>query len=310
MSWFDSRRVERTVRPGEPQRPDFGRTLPFVALHVACVAVVWVGWSPVALAACAALYALRMFAITGFYHRYFSHRTFKTSRAAQLVFAVLGNSATQRGPLWWAAHHRRHHQHSDEPEDVHSPVQHGFWWSHVGWITSRANFPTHRDAVRDLARYPELRFLDRFDTLVPIATGAALFGLGWALDVLWPGLGTSASQMLVWGYVVSTVLLLHATFTINSLSHVFGTRRFATPDASRNNPLLALLTFGEGWHNNHHRYPASARQGFFWWEYDLTYYGLWLLARVGLVWDLKPVPAEVRREGRERGRRAPPSAAA
>ncbi len=302
MRWFDSwaqsdPRVDPAADPAANaprKRTEWLRILPFASLHLACLAVFLVGWSPIAVAVAVGMYLVRMFAITGFYHRYFSHRAFKTSRGWQFVFALLGASATQRGPLWWASHHRRHHQHSDGPKDVHSPLQHGFWWSHIGWITSRENFRTDLDAVRDLVRYPELRFLDRFDTLVPVLTGAAMFALGSVLGALWPSLGTSGWQMLVWGYVISTVVLAHATFTINSLSHLIGWRRYATTDTSRNNPVLALLTLGEGWHNNHHYYQSSARQGFYWWELDLTYLGLKALAAVGIVHDLRPVPTKVR----------------
>lgn len=299
VRWFDTYSQARAIGDSPEQRVDWLRCVPFALLHMSVLAVLWVGWSPVAVAVCAGMYFLRMFAITGFYHRYFSHRSFKTSRAGQFVFAVAGASATQRGPLWWASHHRMHHKHSDEEEDVHSPKQHGFLWSHIGWITSDANFPTRHEAVRDFAKYPELRFLDRFDTVVPILTGASMFFLGMTLNAIWPSLGTSAGQMLVWGYFVSTILLLHGTFTINSLSHVFGSRRYVTKDTSRNNPFLALLTLGEGWHNNHHYYQSSARQGFFWWEYDITYYGLKVLSWFGIVWDLRPVPAHIREGGRK-----------
>jgi stearoyl-CoA desaturase (Delta-9 desaturase) len=292
--WFDTQAQAAHLSGETIQKVDWVRCVPFALLHLSALAVIWVGWSPVALAVCLGMYVLRMFAITGFYHRYFSHKSFKTSRAGQFVFAVLGASATQRGPLWWASHHRMHHKNSDKPEDVHSPKQHGFWWSHMGWITSRSNFPTHHEAVRDLVRFPELRFLDRFDTLVPILAGASMFFLGMLLDAIWPSLGTSAGQMLVWGFFISTLLLLHGTFTINSLSHVFGWRRYETTDTSRNNPLLALITLGEGWHNNHHYYQSSARQGFYWWEFDITYYGLKVLSWFGIVWDLRPVPASVR----------------
>lgn len=292
--WFDTHAQAEHLASETEQKVDWVRSIPFVILHLVCFGVIWVGVSPVAVGVCAFMYVLRMFAITGFYHRYFSHRSFKTSRVGQFVFALLGASATQRGPLWWASHHRMHHKHSDGPEDVHSPKQHGFIWSHMGWITSKSNFPTQFEVVRDLMRFPELRFLDRFDTLVPILTGASMWLLGLVLNKLWPELGTSAPQMLIWGYFVSTVILAHATFTINSLSHLFGTRRYETKDTSRNNPLLALLTLGEGWHNNHHYYQSSARQGFYWWEYDLTYYGLKVLSWLGIVWDLRPVPREVR----------------
>jgi stearoyl-CoA desaturase (delta-9 desaturase) len=273
-------------------RIDWARCVPFLLMHAACLLVVWVGWSRTAVILALGLYLGRMFAVTAFYHRYFSHRAFRTSRALQFVFAVLGNSTVQRGPLWWASHHRHHHQVADRPPDPHSPEQHGFLWSHVGWFMSKPNFPPRLDLVGDLARFPELRFLDRFDILVPVVGGAMVFALGEVLRVFAPGLGTSGAQLLVWSNL-STVVLFHASFTINSLAHTLGRRRYPTRDTSRNSLLLALLTLGEGWHNNHHRYPAATRQGHYWWEIDVTYYALVVLSWIGLVWDLKPVPREV-----------------
>ncbi len=240
------------------------------------------------------MYFVRMLSITAFYHRYFSHRSFKTSRTAQFIFGALGTSAVQCGPIWWAAHHRHHHRHSDRESDVHSPQQHGFGWSHVGWFMSRDHFDPDLSQVRDLTKYPELRALDRFAVVVPSMLGAALFSLGMVLQHHAPELGTGGWQLLVWGFLLSTVAVYHGTYTINSLSHVFGRQRYATGDASRNNALLAFITLGEGWHNNHHHYPASVRQGFYWWECDVTYYVLKSLSWTGLIWDLKPVPAAVR----------------
>ncbi|MDF1799624.1 MAG: acyl-CoA desaturase [Planctomycetota bacterium] len=292
--WFDSWAGVDETEQVDPRRIDWMRVIPFLALHLACLLVFFVGWSPVAVAVAVGLYLVRMFAITAFYHRYFSHRAFRTSRVVQFLGALLGSTAVQRGPLWWAAHHRAHHRHSDTPADIHSPREQGFWWSHVGWIVARANFRTRLELVRDLARFPELRFLDRFDVLVPLLMIPALFGLGVLLERFAPGLGTSGMQMLVWGFVISTVALYHLTFTINSLAHRFGSRRYATRDDSRNNWALALITLGEGWHNNHHHHQASVRQGFYWWEVDLSYYVLRLMAALGLVWDLKPVPRQVR----------------
>lgn len=270
---------------------------------MACLAALWVGWSPVAVGVAVGAYVIRMFAITGFYHRYFSHRTFQTSRLAQFAFAILGNSAVQRGPLWWAAHHRHHHRHSDEEDDTHSPRQHGFLWSHVLWLTTRKNYPTRHEYVRDLARYPELRFLDRFDDLVPVLLAFFMYGLGAGLEAYFPGLGTNGWQMLVWGFFISTVVLFHGTCTINSLSHCFGKRRFTTTDDSRNNFWLALVTLGEGWHNNHHYFPGAARQGFYWWEIDLTYYGLKMLSWLGIIWKLHPVPRRVYERAEDERRR-------
>jgi stearoyl-CoA desaturase (delta-9 desaturase) len=301
VRWFDSW-AGRDEATQTTRRVDWVRILPFTILHAACLLVLWVGWSWTAVGVAFALYLVRMFAITAFYHRYFSHRTFKTSRVMQFVFAVMGASAVQRGPLWWAAHHREHHTNSDTEDDPHSPMRKGFWWSHIGWITARHNFRTKLERVRDLARFPELRFLDRFDIVVPVLLFATLFGIGALLEAYAPGLGTTGGQLMVWG-LISTIVLGHATFTINSLSHLFGSRPFETKDTSRNNPWLALLTLGEGWHNNHHHFQGSARQGFLWWEYDVSYYGLCVLRAFGLVWDLNPVPARILAQRRPRGMR-------
>ena len=291
--WFDCYEATEVVAHKDRFKVDWARTAPFLALHVAVLSVFLVGWSPTAVIVALLLYAVRMFAITGFYHRYFSHRTFRTSRVMQFVFATLGASATQRGPLWWAANHRIHHANSDQPSDVHSPVQHSLWWSHMGWFLAYQQQSTNLKRIKDFARFPELRFLDRFDILVPIVLAVSLFGFGELLANTFPNLGTNGWQMLVWGFVISTVVLYHATFTINSLSHRFGSRRYATSDNSQNNFWLALLTFGEGWHNNHHWYPSSARQGFLWWEIDITYYLLRGLQLCGIIWDVRPVPARV-----------------
>jgi len=292
LAWFDNQAVSDSQQ--FERRVEWLRTLPFIGMHLMCAVVIWVGVSSTALLVAAALYVLRLVAITGFYHRYFSHKTFRTSRVVQFVFAVLGTMAVQRGPLWWAAHHRHHHAHADEENDSHSPAQHGFWWSHVGWFMNRSNFRTRSELIRDLMRYPELRFLDRFDIVPPIALAALLFFGGNALAQAYPQLDTSGAQLLIWGFFISTVLLHHVTFTVNSLAHRFGRRRYATSDDSRNNWWIALLTFGEGWHNNHHHFPGSVRQGFYWWEIDLTYYLLRAMAACGLIWDLKTVPARFR----------------
>lgn len=294
-SWLDNDALaENAYTQQDKENIDYWRVIPFVALHLACFALFWVGYSTFALIFAIALYALRMFAITGFYHRYFSHKAFQTSRAGQFVFAVLGATAVQRGPLWWAAHHRHHHSHSDEESDAHSPVQHGFLWSHIGWFLSRNNFHTQLERVKELAKFPELRFLDRFDVLIPTIFAIAIFGLGMLLEKYAPSLGTNGWQLLVWGFVLSTVVLYHATFSVNSLSHTWGKRRYATRDHSRNNFLIAIFTLGEGWHNNHHHYPGSASQGFYWWEIDFTYYGLRLMSSLGLIWNLRKVPIAIR----------------
>lgn len=297
--------VEQENRAGsEPARAPVSRwrvvltSLPFLSVHVACVAVLWVGWSWPALAACALLYGVRVFAVTAGYHRYFSHRSFRTSRPMQFLFALLGTTALQKGPLWWAALHRHHHRYADTEEDIHPPTVKGFWWAHVGWILSPLYERTRFEAIRDFARFGELRFLNRFHLLPPIVLAVGLFALGWLFEVKLPSFETSRWQMLVWGFFVSTVLLWHVTFCVNSLAHVFGKRRFATRDTSRNSFLLALITFGEGWHNNHHRFPGSERQGFLWWEIDITHCVLKAMSWLGLVWDLREPPASVLAEAR------------
>jgi stearoyl-CoA desaturase (delta-9 desaturase) len=259
------------------------KTIPFIALHVACITVIWVGVSLPAVILCVALYIVRMFGLTAGYHRYFSHRSFKTGRAVQFLLALLGTMAVQKGPLWWAAHHRRHHKYSDQEGDVHSPITSGLWWSHIGWVISRKYDATDWNAIKDFARYPELRWLNKYHVVPPIALAVACFFAG----VLF---GASGWQWLVWGFVISTVVLYHGTFTVNSLAHIWGSRRYETTDQSRNNFWIALWTGGEGWHNNHHHYMASVRQGFFWWEIDCSYYVLKVMSWFRLVWDLRLPP--------------------
>jgi len=294
IRWFDSDYLPEGAEAlrATPKQVDWPRCIPFVILHLGCLGVIWVGASPIAVWTAVGLYFVRMFAITGFFHRYFSHKTYSTSRAFQFVMALWGATCVQRGALWWAYTHRHHHRHSDEPEDKHSPVVDGFWWSHIGWITSKKNFPTDYAQVPDLAKYPELVFLNRFDTLVPALFAGALYAAGAWLGT--HGFDTSGAQLLVWGFFVSTTVLFHGTSCINSLAHVWGTKRFRTTgDESRNSFLLTLITLGEGWHNNHHRYQATTRQGFYWWEFDPTYYALKALSWTGLIWGLKGVPASV-----------------
>lgn len=298
IKWFDNDAVKiedgLEIQHANWQQIDWPRVIPFILIHLACFAVFWVGFSWFALCFAIALYALRMFAITGFYHRYFSHKAFHTSRFFQFILAVFGASAVQRGPLWWASHHRHHHARSDKIDDVHSPVHHGFLWSHLGWFLSNKNFSTQTARVKELTKYVELRLLDRFDVIVPTLLGISIYLIGIWLEDYYPNLNTNGLQLLVWGFAISTVFLYHATFTVNSFAHVWGKRRYATTDQSRNNLWIALITLGEGWHNNHHHYPGSARQGFYWWEIDFTYYGLRLLAALGLIWDLRTVPLAIR----------------
>jgi stearoyl-CoA desaturase (delta-9 desaturase) len=283
----------RFVSKKHDEKIDVLGSLPFLSMHLACLFVFWTGISYAAVIVCLALYGLRMFGITAGYHRYFSHRSYQTSRVFQFLLGWLGAMAGQKGPLWWASHHRSHHRFSDTADDVHSPGVRGFWWSHVGWFLCNKYNWTDPQLVRDLVRYRELRFLNRFYFLPPAALAVLLLALGRFLQAAVPGLNTSGSQMLVWGFLVSTVLVYHGTFMVNSLAHVFGTRRFATRDESRNNLIIALITLGEGWHNNHHYAPSSERQGFYWWEIDISHCILKMLSWCGVVWDLQPPPGRV-----------------
>jgi stearoyl-CoA desaturase (delta-9 desaturase) len=262
----------------------------FAAIHVGCFAAIWTGVSLRAVVLGLVLYVVRIFAIGAGYHRYFAHRAFRTGRGFQFGLAFLSLTSAQRGILWWAAKHRQHHMHSDTDVDLHSPVRRGFLYAHVGWIFLLQNDATDYGLVKDLARFKELVWLDRHSYL-PLA---ALALATW-LIADWAG--------LVVGFCWSTVAVWHVTFSINSLSHIIGRRRYITGDHSRNNWLLALLTMGEGWHNNHHAYQASVRQGFQWWELDMTYYALCALSWFGLVWDLRvPPEAVVRGENKRVGK--------
>ena len=275
---------------GSAERYRLVETIPFVLAHLACLAAIWTGVHATDLIIAAGLYALRMFGVSAGYHRYFAHRSFKTSRAFAFFLGFLAQSSAQRGILWWAGNHRQHHRFSDTDNDVHSPVLRGFWHAHLGWFFTEKHRDTDLAAVPDLAEYPELVWLDRHTYLPAVLTGL----------VVWLMAGWSG---LVVGFLWSTVVLWHATFSINSLAHVVGRRRYVTGDHSRNNLWLALLTFGEGWHNNHHHYQSAARQGFRWYEIDVSYYLLKALAAAGLVWDLRSPPAPVVRS-EQRLRRA------
>lgn len=277
----------------ELDKIDWRRATPFVLLHLALFLVFFVGTSPVAYVVGLCSYLLRGFAITGFYHRYFSHKSFSTSRVFQFIFATVGCSALQRGPLWWCAHHRDHHSFADSEDDPHSPRYRGFWYSHMGWFMYPKHFKTRVERIPDFIKYPELRFLNRFDLVVPFMFAMLLFMVGVILENVAPQWGTSGIQMVVWGFLVPTLFIFHVTAAVNSLCHRFGSRPYATKDSSRNNPLVALFALGEGWHNNHHRLPYVVRQGFRWYEYDFTYYVLRLMASVGLIWDLKEPPAKM-----------------
>jgi stearoyl-CoA desaturase (delta-9 desaturase) len=259
-------------------------SIPFLVLQAVPLLAIFTGVSRTALILLACTYFGRMFFITAGYHRYFAHRSYRLGRAAQFVFAFGGLTCAQKGPLWWAGHHRNHHKFSDTDRDIHSPRD-GFWWSHVGWILCDKYGATPTDDIKDFARYPELRWMNAHDWVGPWSLAVVCWLIGG-----WSG--------LVVGFFGSTVLLWHSTFLVNSLAHVFGRRVYDTDDTSRNSLLIALVTAGEGWHNNHHRYQSAARQGFRWWQIDTTYYVLWLLSRVGVVRELRPVPQRVIDEAR------------
>jgi stearoyl-CoA desaturase (delta-9 desaturase) len=269
------------------------KTSVFFLVHLACLGVFFVSFSWTAVAVCVALYFIRMFAITGGYHRYFSHRSYKTSRWFQFLLGLLGTTAAQKGPIWWAANHRHHHQHSDTEEDIHSVKMKGLWHAHVGWVLSKDYLHVKSDLIKDFIKFPEISWLDRNHLVGPIILIAVLVFLGSYLQSAYPELGVTPLSLFIWGFCVSTTLLYHGTFFINSLAHLVGKRRFNTTDESRNSFILALITLGEGWHNNHHRYPGSERQGFYWWEIDITHYILKVLSWFGLVWDLRTPPKRI-----------------
>jgi stearoyl-CoA desaturase (delta-9 desaturase) len=264
---------------------DWATMTPFLLLHASVVLIFFVPFTLEMIAWAAGSYVLRMFFVTAGYHRYFSHRSFKLNRFWQFVVAFMAQTSSQKGVLWWAAHHRDHHLHSDRQTDLHSPVHEGFWWSHLGWILSDEYDDYDPKRISDFSRYPELRWLNRWHVLPTIIYAVAIFLIG-------------GFDAFVWGYLVATVVLFHGTFLINSLSHIWGTRRFATPDESRNNFLLALVTLGEGWHNNHHHFMSSVRQGIRWWEIDVTFYLLKALSYLRITRDLREFRPEAGLGGR------------
>ena len=279
--------------PTSGAKVEWFRCVPYIAIH-ALVSLAFFHpfvWSCLLL--CLFSYSVRMFAITAFYHRYFSHRAFKTSRFVQFIGGFIACCSAQRGPLWWAAHHRRHHRHSDTDKDMHSPKTNSLFWSHTLWFMTDYAVPTFLKEIPDWLKFPELRFLNRYDWIPVVIWALSSFMIG---EWVWFNSLTGMTGMMtfIWGFVIPTVLLYHGTFAVNSLTHLWGKKRFDTGDDSRNNSLVALFTFGEGWHNNHHFFPGSAKQGFFRGEFDLTYIGLRILSLFGLVSDLRPVPAWVK----------------
>jgi len=231
---------------------------------------------------------LRAIGLTLAFHRYFAHRAFKMNRVTQFVWAFIGTAAMQKGPLWWAGHHVNHHKYADREGDPHSPMVSGLYYAHIGWFlndTKHDRLETTNPVVRDFSKFPELRFLDTYFFVPPTLLALSLYLTG---GFTW----------LVWGFCLPTVTLAHATFAINTVNHLFGSRRFETIDESRNNPVTAFFAVGEGWHNNHHRYQRAARNGFYWWEFDPTWYVIRAMQALGLAWDVQPVPERIYAEAR------------
>jgi len=278
-------------------RVEWFRCVPYILIHLGALLVFFTPFAWPCLVVVLISYASRMFAITAFYHRYFSHRTFKTNRVVQFLGAFVACASGQRGPLWWAAHHRMHHRHSDTEHDSHSPHHKNFLWSHTLWFMTDYALPTFLKEIPDWVRFKELRFINRYDWIAVLFLALGCYFLGeWATFEAWTGM--NGLSMLAWGFFLPTVLLYHATFSVNSLTHMFGKKKYETGDESRNNWFVSIITFGEGWHNNHHFFPGSARQGFSPWEIDPTYYGLRLLSFLGLVSNLRPVPAWVKEKAK------------
>jgi stearoyl-CoA desaturase (delta-9 desaturase) len=236
----------------------------------------------------AASHFLRAVGLTLCFHRYLAHRAFKMNRGARFVWALVGTAAMQKGPLWWAGHHVNHHKYADRDGDPHSPMVSGVYHAHVGWFlddTKYDSVESNNPVMRDFSKVPELALLDRFFYAPPILLALGLVlagGLPW----------------LAWGFCLPTMTLSHATFCINSVNHMFGSRRFETVDESRNNVLTAFFAVGEGWHNNHHRYQRAARNGFYWWEFDPTWYIIRGMAALRIAWDLQSVPKRIYEEAR------------
>mgnify|MGYP001822980434 CR=1 FL=1 len=261
--------------------------LGFLVFHLACLGAFFTGVSAVALWVALGMYVARAFGVTAGFHRLLAHGSYKTNRATQFMLTLLGSLAVQGGPLWWVSHHRNHHRYTETPKDIHSPTRRGFWYAHMGWMMDKACFEGTAANVKELHRYPEIKLLQRHYPLLLLLEATALFGLGAWLSSAYPELGTSGMQMLVWGFFISTVALWHATFMVNSVCHIWGSKDYDAGDSSTNNWIVALLTLGEGWHNNHHKFAYSARHGLRWWQLDMTWLTLKLFSLVGLVRDLR-----------------------
>lgn len=286
-AWIDNQQAECSIN--NSSTINWIRCLPFLLLHLSLGLVLFIKISIAGVVICFLSYFIRMFAITGFFHRYFSHKTFSTTKSIEIIFAFIGTCSAQRGPIWWASHHRAHHKHSDTPQDQHTPIHHSFLRSHMGWFMSNKNFHVQKNYVKDLEKKPHLQLIDRFDGIIPLIYLAILAIIGYCFEHYTHVQLTPFSAMF-WGFSVSTILLLHATFAINSIGHLFGNRTYNTMDESRNNLVLALITLGEGWHNNHHHWPISAKQGFHWQQIDISYWMLCLMKKLHLISDIKNIP--------------------
>jgi stearoyl-CoA desaturase (delta-9 desaturase) len=264
----------------------------FWAVQVSALLAFRVPFTWMMLGLWAASHFLRAIGLTLSFHRYFAHRAFQMNRGARFVWAFIGTAAMQKGPLWWAGHHVNHHKYADRDGDPHSPAISGVYYAHIGWFLNDARhdrIEASNPVIRDFGKLPEIAWLDRYYAVPPLALAAAMYWIG--------GL-----QWLVWGFCVPTMTLAHATFAINTVNHMFGSRRFETLDDSRNNVLTAVFAAGEGWHNNHHRYQRAARNGFYWWEFDPTWYAIRAMAAIGLAWDVRPVPVRIYAEARASSR--------
>ncbi|SKC75043.1 acyl-CoA desaturase [Ohtaekwangia koreensis] len=285
-----------TITPEVRRKPILSQEVAFFGMHILPLAAIWTGATLFDWIVCIVLYIARMFWVTGGYHRYFAHKSYKTSRWFQFVIAFMAQTSAQKGALWWAAHHRHHHRHSDTPADPHSMKIYGFWYSHIGWIVGPDFKETDYKTIGDYAKYPELVWLNKHYLVPPTILALTVMALGGIVNggSILAMFTTAGFSTLFIGFFLSTILLYHGTFSINSIMHKFGTQRYESNDESRNSIWLALLTLGEGWHNNHHYYEVSARQGFFWWEVDITYYILRSFQAVGLISELREVPKHIK----------------
>lgn len=287
---------QTVLNPEVRSKPILKQEIAFAVVHLLPLGAIWTGATLFDWIVCGALYVIRMFWVTGGYHRYFAHKSYKTSRFFQFIIAFMAQTSAQKGALWWAAHHRHHHRHSDTPADPHSMKIYGFWYSHIGWIVGPDFKKTDFKTIGDYAKYPELVWLNKHYLVAPVTLAIAVTALGaWVNggSVLLIFTAHGLSTLFI-GFFLSTVLLYHGTFSINSIMHKFGNQRYQTGEESKNSLWLALLTLGEGWHNNHHYYETASRQGFFWWEIDITWYVLKGFEAVGLIWDVKGVPNHIK----------------